>query len=34
MPAWFAIKKGETGVSKMDMNNNDRWIVARNEEVR
>jgi valyl-tRNA synthetase len=34
IPAWFATKKGETGMSKMDMNNNDRWVVARNEEVR
>ena len=33
IPAWFATKKGEEGVSKLDMNNNDRWIVARNEEV-
>ena len=32
IPAWFATKKGEEGVSKLDMNNNDRWIVARNEE--
>lgn len=30
IPAWFATKKGE-GLSKMDMDNNDRWIVARNE---
>ena len=34
IPAWFATKKGETGVLKMDMKNNDRWVVARNEEVR
>jgi valyl-tRNA synthetase len=34
IPAWFATKKGETGVLKMDMKNNDRWIVARSEEVR
>lgn len=32
IPAWFAIKKGEEGMSKNDMENNDRWIVARNEE--
>ena len=31
IPAWFATKKGET-LSKLDMENNDRWIVARNEE--
>ena len=34
IPAWFATKKGETGVLKTDMKNNDRWIVARDEEVR
>jgi valyl-tRNA synthetase len=33
IPAWFASKKGEEGVSKADMAFNDRWIVARNEEV-
>jgi valyl-tRNA synthetase len=32
IPAWFAMKKGED-LSKNDMANNDRWIVARNEEV-
>jgi len=32
IPAWFATKKGESGVSKMDMSNNDRWLVARCEE--
>lgn len=32
IPAWFATKKGETGVSKNDMANNDRWVVARSEE--
>jgi valyl-tRNA synthetase len=31
IPAWFATKKGEE-LSKMDMANNDRWIVARTEE--
>ena len=31
IPAWFATKKGESGVSKSDMENNERWIVARNE---
>jgi valyl-tRNA synthetase len=31
IPAWFATKKSETGVSKNDMENNDRWVVARNE---
>merc|ERR1711966_174666 len=31
IPAWFATKKGETGVLKTDMKNNDRWVVARNE---
>lgn len=33
IPAWFATKKGEEGVLKTDMKNNDRWIVARSEEV-
>jgi valyl-tRNA synthetase len=33
IPAWFATKKGEV-LSKNDMANNDRWIVARSEEVR
>jgi len=33
IPAWFATKKGETGVLKTDMKNNDRWVVARNEAV-
>jgi len=32
IPAWFATKQGEINVSKNDMSNNDRWIVARNEE--
>jgi valyl-tRNA synthetase len=32
IPAWFALKKGEVGVSKNDMEHNDRWIVARDEE--
>ncbi|KAL7538768.1 hypothetical protein ACHAXR_008781 [Thalassiosira sp. AJA248-18] len=32
IPAWFATKKGETGVVKTDMKSNDRWIVARCEE--
>jgi len=31
IPAWFASKKGEV-LSKNDMANNDRWIVARDEE--
>ena len=34
IPAWFATKKGETGVLKTDMKSNDRWVVARSEEVR
>jgi valyl-tRNA synthetase len=34
IPAWFATKKDETEVLKMDMKNNDRWVVARSEEVR
>ncbi|CAB9509855.1 Valine--tRNA ligase (Fragment) [Seminavis robusta] len=32
IPAWFATKKGETGISKNDMEHNDRWVVARDEE--
>jgi len=33
IPAWFAtLKEGESGLSKNDMKNNDRWIVARTEE--
>ncbi len=33
IPAWFATTKAEEGkLSKMDMANNDRWIVARSEE--
>ena len=32
IPAWFATKKGET-LDKNDMANNDRWVVARSEEV-
>lgn len=31
IPAWFATKKGES-LEKNDMANNNRWIVARNEE--
>lgn len=33
IPAWFATKKGETNVDKNDMEHNDRWVVARSEEV-
>ena len=33
IPAWFATKKGETGVNKNDMKWNDRWIVGRDEAV-
>jgi valyl-tRNA synthetase len=33
IPAWFATKKGEADISKNDMAHNDRWIVARTEEV-
>jgi valyl-tRNA synthetase len=33
IPAWFATKKDETFDSN-DMAHNDRWIVARSEEVR
>lgn len=33
IPAWFATKKGES-LEKNDMANNDRWIVARSDEVR
>jgi len=33
IPAWFATTKAEgDSISKFDMANNDRWIVARNEE--
>jgi len=32
IPAWFATKVGEVGVERNDMGNNERWIVARNEE--
>jgi valyl-tRNA synthetase len=32
IPAWFATKKSED-ISKMDIEHNDRWIVARTEEV-
>ena len=32
IPAWFATMKGEVNVSKGDMVNNERWIVARNVE--
>ncbi|GMH57466.1 hypothetical protein TL16_g02385 [Triparma laevis f. inornata] len=31
IPAWFAIKIGETGVVKNDMTHNDRWVVAKDE---
>lgn len=31
IPAWFATKKGETGISKNDMSYNERWVVARDE---
>jgi hypothetical protein len=33
IPAWFATKKVEGEISKHAIENNDRWIVARNEEV-
>jgi valyl-tRNA synthetase len=33
IPAWFATKVGEINISKNDMDHNDRWIVARSEEV-
>jgi valyl-tRNA synthetase len=32
IPAYFATKKGEQGMLKTDMDNNDRWVVARSEE--
>lgn len=32
IPAWFAVKKGEI-LDKNDIVNNDRWVVARTEEV-
>lgn len=32
IPAWFATKKGEEGVSQNNMEYNNRWVVARNEE--
>jgi len=32
IPAWFATKKSESGVAQNDMANNERWIVARNED--
>jgi len=32
IPAWFATIKGEDEMDQNDMKNNDRWIVARNEE--
>jgi len=32
IPAWFATKKGEN-LDKNDMANNDRWVVARSDEV-
>jgi valyl-tRNA synthetase len=32
IPAWFVAKKGES-ISKTDMANNGRWVVARTEEV-
>ena len=35
IPAWFVTTKEEgTKISKNDMTYNERWIVARNEEVR
>jgi valyl-tRNA synthetase len=34
IPAWFATKSSEVSLDKNDMNHNDRWIVARSEEVR
>jgi len=33
IPAWFATKQGEN-LDKIDMDHNDRWVVARSEEVR
>ena len=33
IPAWFATKKGESSIDKNAMENNERWVVARNEEV-
>ena len=33
IPAWFATRKGESNIDKNDMEYNERWIVARNEEV-
>ena len=33
IPAWFAVKKGEN-LDKNDIANNERWIVARTEEVK
>lgn len=33
IPAWFATKKSESKISKNDMDHNDRWVVARDEEV-
>ena len=33
IPAWFATKKGEE-LDQNDIANNDRWVVARTEEVR
>lgn len=32
IPAWFAIKNGETGIDKNAMENNGRWVVSRSEE--
>ncbi len=32
IPAWFAVKKGEI-LDKNDITNNERWVVARSEEV-
>jgi valyl-tRNA synthetase len=34
IPAWFAMKKGEANLDRNAMENNERWIVARNETVR
>lgn len=33
IPAWFATKKGES-IDRNDMDHNDRWVVARNKDVR
>ena len=34
IPAWFATKKGEENIDKNAMENNERWVVARDELVR